>query len=79
LRDYWIKEGLKLDEYYSGHKITLRSGHQDAGTWTCQYVVVKFGNTDMGKRSGYADGRFRSRQDAEAAALVKAKALINSN
>ena len=31
-------------------KITLRSGHQDAGKWTCQYVVVKFGNTDMGKR-----------------------------
>jgi hypothetical protein len=42
-------------------------------------VVVKFGNTDMGKRSGYADGTFRSRQDAEAAALAKAKALINSN
>ena len=53
----------------NGHKITLRSGHQDAGMWTCQYVVVKFGNTDRGKRSGYADGSSRSHQDAEAAAL----------
>jgi hypothetical protein len=67
---------MKLDTYYNGHKITLRSDHRDAGTWTCQYVVVKFGNTDMGKRSGYAAGRFRSRQDAEAAALAQAKALI---
>lgn len=71
--------GEKMDEYYNSHKITLRSGHQDAREWTCQYVIVKFGNTDMGKRSGYADGSFGSRQDAEAAALAKAKALINSN
>ena len=68
-----------MDEYYNSHKITLRSGQQDAGKWTCQYVVVKFGHTDMGKRSGYADGTFDSREDAEAAALARAKALINSN
>jgi hypothetical protein len=42
-------------------------------------VVVKFGHTDMGKRSGYADGTFGSCEDSEAAALAKAKALINSH
>jgi hypothetical protein len=42
-------------------------------------VVVKFGHTDMGKRSGYIDGTFGSRKDAEAAALAKAKALIDSH
>jgi len=67
----------------NSHKITLRSGHQDAGKWTgkwtCQYTVVKFVNADMGRRSGYAEGTFGSRKDAEAAALAKAKALINSN
>jgi len=70
---------MKMDEYFNSHKITLRSCQQDAGNWTCQYVVVKFGNTDMGRRSGYADGFFRSRTDAEVAALAKAKALINLN
>jgi hypothetical protein len=72
-------EGMNMDEYYNSHKITLRSGHQDAGKWTCQYIVVKFGNTDMGRRSGYAEGTFGSRKDTEAAALAKTKALINSN
>ena len=57
-----------MDEYYNSHKITLRSGHQDAGKWTCQYMVVKFGHADMGRRSGYAEGTFGSRKDAEAAA-----------
>jgi hypothetical protein len=46
---------MEMDEYYNSHKITVRSGQQDAGKWTCQYVVVKFGYTDMGKRSGYAE------------------------
>ena len=68
-----------MDEYYNSHKISLGSGPQDAGKWTCQYVVVKFGHTDMGKPSGYADGTFGSRKDAEAAALAKAKVLIDSN
>lgn len=72
-------EGMNMEEDYKGHKITLRSGHQDVGKWTCQYVVVKFGHTVMGKRSGHAEGTFGSREDAEAAALAKAKALINSH
>ena len=68
-----------MDEYYNSHKITVRSVRQDAAKWICQYVVVKFGNTDMGRRSGYAEGDFSSRKDAEAAALAKAKTLIDSN
>jgi hypothetical protein len=70
---------MKMDDYYNSHKITLRLGHQDAGKWICQYVVVKFGYADMGKRSGYAEGAFSSRKNAEAAALAKTKALIDSS
>jgi hypothetical protein len=66
---------MNMDEYYNSHKITLRSGHQDAGKWTCQYMVVKFGHADMGRRSGYAEGTFGSRKDAEAAALAKGQSF----
>ena len=68
-----------MDEQYKGHKIILKPGQQDDGTWICQFVIVKFGLTDMGKRSGYPDGSFGSRQEAEAAALAKAKAVIDSD
>jgi hypothetical protein len=70
---------MNMDAYYNNHKIILRSGYQDTGKWTCQYVVVKVGHTVMGKRSGYAEGTFYSREDAEAAGLAKAQALINSH
>jgi hypothetical protein len=70
---------VKMDDNYKGHKITLRSGQQDDGKWTCQFVVFKFDKTDMGKRSGYTDRSFGSHQEAEASALIKAKALIDSN
>ena len=51
-------------------------------TWGCQYVIVEFARRefrmlDMSNLSGYAWGAFATRQKAEAAALVKAKALID--
>jgi hypothetical protein len=70
---------MKMDNIYKGHKITLRSRQQDDGAWICQFVVFVFGKTEMGKRSGYTDGSFGSHQEAEAAALTKAKTWIDSN
>jgi hypothetical protein len=69
---------MEMDEQYKGHKITVRPSQLDNGKWTGQFVIVKFGQTDMGKRSGYADGSFDSSQEAEAAALARAKALVDS-
>jgi hypothetical protein len=71
-------EGMAMDEQYKGHKITVRAAQLNE-TWTGQYVIVKFGHTDMGKQSGYAAGTFKSQQEAEAAALVKVKAIIDSH
>jgi hypothetical protein len=68
-----------MDKYHDGHKIILKPGQQDNERWTCQFVIVKFGQTDMGKRSGYPEGSFGSRQEAETAALAAAKAVIDSN
>jgi len=68
-----------MDNIYRGHKITLRSGQQDDGAWICQFVVFVFGKTEMGKLSGDTDGSFGSHQEAEAAALTKAKTWIDSN
>jgi hypothetical protein len=72
-------EGMAMDEQYKGHKITVRPGQLDNGKWTCQFVIVKFSQSDMGKRSGYANGSFDSSPEAAAAALAKAKAIIDSD
>lgn len=78
LPDQRTIERLAMDEQYKGHKVTVRPGQLDNGEWTCQYGIVKFTQSDMGKQSGYAEGSFGSRQEAEAAALAKAKAIIDS-
>jgi hypothetical protein len=70
---------MKMDEDYIGHKIILKPGQHDNNRWTCQFVIVKFGQTDMEKRSGYPEGSFGSRQEAEAAALAAAKAVVDTN
>jgi hypothetical protein len=72
-------EGTAMDERYKGHKIILKPGQQDDGKWICQFVIVKFSQTDMGKRSGYPDGSFGSSQETGAAALAKTKAIIDSD
>jgi hypothetical protein len=70
---------MDMDERYKGHKIILKPGQQDDGKWICQFVIVKFGLTDMGSRSGYPDGSFGFRHEAEVAALAKAKAIIDAD
>jgi hypothetical protein len=57
-----------MDEQYRGYKVTLRPGQLDNGKWTCQYVIVKFTQSDIGKQSGYAEKNFGSSQEPEAAA-----------
>ena len=71
-------EGDKVDDY-KGRKITLLPGQQDNGKWICQFGIVTFGKTEMGSQKHYADGVFDSCQEAKAAALKEAQALIDSH
>jgi hypothetical protein len=67
-----------MDKYHDGHKIILKPGQQDneVDMSVCDCEIRQ---TDMGKRSGYREGSFGSRQEAETAALATAKAVIDSN
>jgi hypothetical protein len=43
--------------------------------WACQYVIMKHNETEI---AGFPDGNtYDTRTDAEAAALAKAKAMID--
>ena len=61
---------------YKGHTIELIPGAEGL-MWACQYVIKKFNQT---KISGFPDGNtYHTREDAEAAALMKAKSLIDES
>jgi hypothetical protein len=60
---------------YKGHTITLipsREGYM----WACQYVIMKSDKTEM---EGFAGNTYSSREEAESAALEKAKTLIDES
>jgi len=45
--------------------------------WACQYVITKFNQTEI---AGFPDGNtYETREKAEAAALKKAKTLIDDS
>lgn len=61
---------------YKGHTIELIPGAEGL-MWACQYVITKFNQTEI---AGFPDGNtYNTRQDAEAAALEKAQALIDES
>lgn len=61
---------------YKGHTITLQPS-QEGYRWACQYVIRKSGRTEM---DGFPDGNaYHSREQAESAALIKAKTLIDQS
>jgi hypothetical protein len=68
-------EGQRVsDHQYKGHTITLIAS-QEGYMWACQYVVLRSGKTEF---DGFPDGNtYESREGAESAALVQAKALID--
>ncbi|UVT14619.1 MAG: hypothetical protein H8K04_12260 [Nitrospira sp.] len=68
----WTESG------YNGRSIKLWSAQADDGTWVCEYTIVEFWPTRAFSESGYPVGDYRTRDEAEAAALEIARGVINS-
>ena len=61
---------------YRGHTIQLIPSAEGL-MWACQYVIRKFNRTEI---AGFPDGNtYDTREEAEAAALAKAKSLIDES
>lgn len=61
---------------YKGHTIELIPSAEGL-MWACQYVIMKYNETEI---AGFPDGNtYDTREDAEAAALTKAKSLIDES
>lgn len=63
------------DHTYKGHNITLIPS-LEGYMWACQYVILKSGKTEM---DGFAGNTYSSREEAESAALARAKTLIDES
>lgn len=62
--------------YYKGHTIELVPSAEGL-MWACQYVIMKSNQTEI---AGFPDGNtYDTREDAETAALLKAKSLIDES
>ena len=65
-----------MHHYYKGHTIELIPSAEGL-MWTCQYVIMKFNQTEI---AGFPDGNtYEKREQAAEAALMKAKALIDES
>jgi hypothetical protein len=65
-----------MQHQYKGHTIELIPSAEGV-MWACQYVIMKFNQTEI---AGFPDGNtYDTREDAEAAALRKAKSLIDES
>lgn len=61
---------------YKGHTIELILS-QEGYMWACQYVIRQSDKTEI---EGFPDGNtYESREQAESAALAKAKTLIDES
>jgi len=63
---------------YKGCTISLLVGEAEDGSWRCRYVYIKFSLGDTACLTKYPRGTFATEQEAESAALQKAKTLIDS-
>lgn len=64
---------------YKRHWIELRTPSQHIdGTWSCRYIILQFDTTRWGYTKGCSDGRCTSRDEAQVAALIEAKCLVDS-
>lgn len=65
-----------ISQHYKGHTIQLLPSREGL-MWACQYVIMKSGQTEI---TGFPDGNTHAeREDAEWAALTKAKSLIDES
>ena len=70
------EEREKMEHHYKGHTIQLIPSAEGL-MWACQYVIMKFSHTEI---AGFPDGNtYDTREEAEAAALGKAKSLIDES
>ena len=61
---------------YKGHMIELIPSAEGL-MWACQYIITKFNQTEI---AGFPDANtYDTREDAETAALIKAKSLIDES
>ncbi len=58
---------------YKGHQITLIPS-PEGSEWACQYVIRTTGQTEV---DGFPNRTYFSREEAEMAALARAKWLID--
>jgi hypothetical protein len=62
--------------HYKGHTIELIPSAEGL-MWACQYVIKKFNQTEI---AGFPDeNTYDAREDAENAALAKAKSFIDES
>ena len=60
---------------YKGHQITLIPS-PEGSMWACQYVIRQPGKTEV---DGFPGCTYFSREEAESAALARAKWLIDES
>jgi hypothetical protein len=60
---------------YKGHQITLIPS-AEGSMWVCQYVIRQPGKTEV---DGFPERTYFSREEAESAALARAKWLIDES
>ena len=65
-----------MRQHYRGHTIELIPSAEGL-MWACQYVIAKLNQTEI---AGFPDGNtYETREEAETAALMKAKSLIDES
>jgi hypothetical protein len=64
---------MRSNYHYRGRIITL-TPRMEGYMWTCQYVIMKSGKTEM---DGSPANTYLSREEAEFAALSKARYFID--
>ena len=60
---------------YKGHRITLVPS-PEGSMWACQYVIRTHGQTEV---DGFPERTYFSREEAESAALARAKRVIDES
>ena len=75
-----IKEDstMIMGSEYEGRWIKVKTDPQTDGKWVCEYTIVEFRPTGLFSESGYPAGSFTVREEAEAAALAAAQAIVDA-
>lgn len=68
------KSGMEKSNYHYKGRIVTLIPRMEGYMWTCQYVIVKSGRTEM---DGCTDKTYFSREEAEYAALSAARTFID--